>query len=187
MVGSSAGSRCEGAWQDDASPHKWGGGRCNRTVPDKGPKTKKIGLKEQASRWSSAYPTACRCRLRWELPQRDAGRAGETPASWPRVLAARSCAYPLGEERAADAPSSTTRPPIRPRLLTHDPHRDQRRGVCLHAPVRQRGLRAGTQRQERVLRLAGPQTRQPLDDGAATLSGGATKRAARRRPSSLVL
>jgi hypothetical protein len=44
----------------------------------KGAKAQKIDLEEQASRWSSAYPIARCCRLRWELPQRDAGRAGET-------------------------------------------------------------------------------------------------------------
>jgi hypothetical protein len=34
----------------------------------KGAKAQKIGLKEQASPWSSAYPIARRSRLRWELP-----------------------------------------------------------------------------------------------------------------------
>jgi hypothetical protein len=77
----------------------------------KGAKAQKIGLKEQASRWSSAYPIACRCRLWWESPQRDAGRAGRLC----RKPAARPCRpFPCptasGEDRAADAPSSTTPP-----------------------------------------------------------------------------
>ena len=75
----------------------------------KGAKAQKIGLKEQASRWSSAYPIARRGRLRWELPQRDAGRAGAASrrASLPPVPCARP---PSGKERAVDAPSTSTPP-----------------------------------------------------------------------------
>jgi hypothetical protein len=81
----------------------------------KGAKAQKIGLKEQASRWSSAYPIACRCRLWWESPQRDAGRGGDCAASQPRVLAARSRAQPPRERSGRqtlryDAPDSAAPP-----------------------------------------------------------------------------
>ena len=72
-------------------------------VAGKGAKVQEIGLKKQASRWPSAYPIACRCRLRWELPQRRRRACGgdcRKPAACP---CRPFLSYPLGEERAADA------------------------------------------------------------------------------------
>jgi hypothetical protein len=76
----------------------------------KGAKAQKIGLKEQARRWSRAYPIARRRRLWWELPP--SATQGVSRASLPPVPAPN----PSGKERAADAPSSTT-PPDSARLL----------------------------------------------------------------------
>ena len=86
-------------------------------VAGKGAKVQEIGLKKQASRWPSAYPIACRCRLRWELPQRRRRACGgdcRKPAArpMPPVLSP----FPSGRERAAeraklhDAPESAALP-----------------------------------------------------------------------------
>ena len=79
----------------------------------KGAKAQKIGLKEQASRWSSAYPLARSCRVRWELPlsaTQGVRRDCRKPAARPCRLFL--CPTPSGEERAADTPSSTTPPEL---------------------------------------------------------------------------
>ena len=77
----------------------------------KGAKAQKIGLKEQASPWSSAYPIARRGRLRWELPpSATQGARGRLPQASRTSLPPVPVPTPLGEERAADAPSSTTPP-----------------------------------------------------------------------------
>jgi hypothetical protein len=55
-----------------------GGRAADAFVAGKGAKAQKVGLKEQAKRWSSAYPMARRREIAWELRSDDAGRAGET-------------------------------------------------------------------------------------------------------------
>jgi hypothetical protein len=73
-------------------------------VAGKGAKTQKIGLKEQAKRWSSAYPMARRREIAWELRSDDLGRAGETvPLQASRVSLPLVPSPSPGEERAADA------------------------------------------------------------------------------------
>jgi hypothetical protein len=76
----------------------------------KGAKAQKIGLEEQASRRSSAYPTARRRILRVGVTAATQGARGDCAASQPRVVAARSCAQPPRERSGADAPCSTTPP-----------------------------------------------------------------------------
>jgi hypothetical protein len=55
-----------------------GGRAADALVAGKGAKAQKIGLKEQAKRWSSAYPMPRRREIAWELRSDDLGRAGET-------------------------------------------------------------------------------------------------------------
>jgi hypothetical protein len=65
---------------------------------------RRLAGKSRRSRWLRADRSGV-VRLRWELPQRGAGRCGGRPAaSQPHVLAARSRAeFPLfGKERAAE-------------------------------------------------------------------------------------
>jgi hypothetical protein len=108
-------------------------GRRPRTWPsllEKGPKTQKIGLKEQApalvQRISDSASSHIACGSYRSATQ---GARGDCAASQPRVLAARSCAQPPRERSGRQTPEALRRRPIRPRLLTNDSHRDERRGV----------------------------------------------------------
>jgi hypothetical protein len=116
---------------EDASPHKWGGDREHgHRCWKKALKRRRLALKSRHRRWSSAYPTARRRILRVGVTAaRRRARGGDCAASQPRVLAARSCAQPPRERSGRQTPEALRRRPIRPRLLTNDSHRDERRGV----------------------------------------------------------
>jgi hypothetical protein len=92
----------------------------------KGPKTQKIGLKEQApvlvQRVSDSASSQIAC---WSYRSATQGARGRLPQASRASLPPVPVPNPSGEERAADAPSSYNAPRSRPRLLTHAPHRDQ--------------------------------------------------------------
>jgi hypothetical protein len=91
----------------------------------KGPKAQKIGLKEQALALVQRISDSASSQMRVGVTAaRRKARGGDCAASQPRVLAARSCARPLGRGADGRRPNLSQCPPIRPRLLTHDPHRD---------------------------------------------------------------
>jgi hypothetical protein len=67
-------------------------------VAGKGAKVQEIGLKKQASRWPSAYPIACRCRLRVEvIAAATQGVWGRLPQASRASYAACSQSIPIGQ------------------------------------------------------------------------------------------
>jgi hypothetical protein len=103
----------------------------------KGPKTQKIGLKEQApalvQRISDSASSHIACGSYRSATQ---GARGRRPQA-SRVSSPPVPVLTPREGSGRQTRQALRRPPIRPRLLTHDPHRDQRRGVrgdCPNAP-----------------------------------------------------
>jgi hypothetical protein len=100
-----------------------------------GPKAHKFGLKEQApvlvQRIFDSASSQIACGSYRSATQGARGRLCRKPAARP----CRPFLCPtLGRGAGGRRPKLLQRPPIRPRLLTHDPHRHQRRGVREHSP-----------------------------------------------------
>jgi hypothetical protein len=96
----------------------------------KGPKTKKLGLKEQAPPLVQRISHSASLHIAVGVTAaRRRARGGDCRK--PTACPCRPFLCPPPRERRGrqTPPSSTTPPPIRPRLPSHDPHRHQRRGA----------------------------------------------------------